>query len=228
MQPLPPYFLPRPALDLSAAQIAEFEHLYATAVAPGGGGEIDYTLAAPRWQFLCWLTDTKDVLLHGSGNPAIDEFEPRQSNDTEEFGNRKAVYAASDGLWAMYFALMDRDQHVHGLINAAFRRVEADGRRSAPYYFFAISGPQLPPAPWRNGMIYILPRATFEQQELQTRDELVAEIQQWASLAPVAPLARLAITPADFPFLAQIHRYDQAVLRERVRANPTGFPWLAE
>ena len=228
MQPLPPYFLPRPALDLGAAQIAEFEHLYATAVAPGDGGEIDYTLAAPRWQFLCWLTDTKDVLLHGSGNPAIDEFEPRQSNDTEEFGNRKAVYAASDGLWAMYFALMDRDQHVHGLVNAAFRLVEADGRRSAPYYFFAISGPQLPPAPWRHGMIYILPRSTFEQQELQTRDELVAEVQQWASLVPVAPLARLAITPEDFPFLAQIHRYDQAVLRERVRANPTGFPWLEE
>src|SRR5215213_2338581 len=177
MQPLPSYYLPRPALDLTAEQIAAFEDLYARAVAPGGGGEITYTLDAPRWQVLCWLTDTQDVLLHGSGNPAIAEFEPRQSNDTEEFGNRKAVYAASDGLWAMYFALMDRDQHVEGLANAAFRLVDADGRRSVPYYFFAISGPQLPAAPWRNGMIYILPRTTFEQQALRARDEQVVEIQ---------------------------------------------------
>jgi hypothetical protein len=228
MQPLPPYYLPRPALDLSAEQVAAFERLYAGAVAPGGGGEIAYSLAAPRWQFLCWLTDTQDVLLHGSGNPAIAEFEPRQSNDTEQFGNRKAVYAASDGLWAMYFALMDRDRHVQGLINAAFRLVEAGGRRSLPYYFFGISGPQLPAAPWRNGMVYILPRATFEQQEVLERGALLAEIQQWASLVPVAPLARLAVTPEDFPFLAQIHRYDSAALREHVQRNPGGFPWLEE
>lgn len=228
MPSLPPYFLPRPALDLSAEQIAAFAHLYATAVAPGGGGEIVYTLAAPRWQFLCWLTDTQDVLLHGSGNPAIAEFEPRQSNDIEEFGNRKAVYAASDGLWAMYFALMDRDQHVQGLVNAAFRLVEADGRRSMPYYYFAVSGSQLPAAPWRNGMVYILPRAPFAQQELRERYDLVAEIQQWASLVPVAPLARLAVTPEDFPFLAQIHRYDSAELRERAQRNPEGFPWLED
>jgi hypothetical protein len=197
-------------------------------VAPSEGAEIVYTLAAPRWQFLCWLTDTQDVLLHGSGNPAIAEFEPRQSNDTDEFGNRKAVYAASDGLWAMYFALMDRDRHVQILVNDAVRLVGLDGQRSAPYYFFGISGPALSAAPWRPGMIYILPRASFAQQEPRELGEQVVESPQWASLVPVAPLARLAITPEDFPFLAQIHRYDLAVLRDHLRDNPDGFPWLEE
>src|SRR4051794_25651040 len=100
---LPSYFGRRPAADWSPATVAGFERLYAEAVAPGSGVALDYTLAAPKWQFLCWLCDTQDVLVHGSGNADIAEFEPRQSNDIEEFGNRQAVYAASDGIWAMYF-----------------------------------------------------------------------------------------------------------------------------
>ncbi|MEU1003082.1 hypothetical protein [Streptomyces tibetensis] len=41
------------------------------------------------------------VLLHGSGDPAIRRFEPRQPDDSSEFGNRRAVFAADDGLWPM-------------------------------------------------------------------------------------------------------------------------------
>src|SRR4051812_36260640 len=117
---LPGYFLKRPALELSAATITAFEQLYTDYVEAGTAQEINYQLAAPKWQFLCYLCDTKRILLHGSGNPDITEFEPRQPKDIEEFGNRRAVYAASDGIWPMYFAIVKREQ-VTLLMNACFK-----------------------------------------------------------------------------------------------------------
>src|SRR6478672_11874886 len=85
---LPPYLETRPTMDLSPETVAAFERLCTEAVEPGTGAEIPYSLSAPKWQFLCYLTDNKGVLVHGSPNPGIEEIEPRQSNDVEEFGNR--------------------------------------------------------------------------------------------------------------------------------------------
>jgi hypothetical protein len=226
--PLPAHFLRRPPLDLSPATRAAFDGLYREAVLPGDGRTLDYSLAAPKWQFLSWLCDTQEILLHGSGAAGIREFEPRQSNDIEEFGNRAAVYAASDALWAMYFAIVDRDRYVRSLVNACFRVVEPDGARSEPYYFFSVNADALPHAPWRAGAIYILPRAGFEQQARRADGDIELEIAQWASLTPVRPLAQMAVSPEDFPFLAQIRGHDMATIGERAARDPHGFPWLDE
>jgi hypothetical protein len=74
----------------------------------------------PRWQFLCYLADHKPIVLHGSGNPGLSEVEPRQTNDLNEFSNRRAIYAASDGIWPIYFAIRDREQHAMSLTNACY------------------------------------------------------------------------------------------------------------
>lgn len=225
---LPDYFQPRPPIDLDPDTVDAFERLYAQAIEHGSGQEIDYTLNTPKWQFLCYLADSKGLLLHGSGNGGIEEFEPRQSNDIEEFGNREAVYAASDGIWPLYFAIADRDGPVTSLTNACFRVVEPDGSRSEPYYFFSINGDALAKGPWRKGTIYILPRDSFEQQPLHKTGDMVAEIGQWASPVAVRPLARLSIEPEDFPFLSQVHGHDPALVQERAARNPGGFPWLED
>jgi hypothetical protein len=222
---LPSYFEPRPDADWGAETVASFEQLYTQAVEHGSGAVIDYALAAPKWQFLCYLGDRKKIVLHGSGNPNIAEFEPRQSNDVNEFGNRRAVYAASDGIWPMFFAIVDRDHGVTSLTNSCFRIVEP-GQESGPYYFFSINGDALPHAPWRAGMIYVLPGDTFEQQRRVRIRGVEIDLAQWASLVPVKPLARLAVRPDDFPFLSHIHPHDPAVIRERARADPDGFPWI--
>jgi len=225
---LPTYFLPRPSLDLTPAMLTAFARLYTEAVLPGHGGTLDYTLAAPKWQFLCWLCDTQDILLHGSGNPGIREFEPRKSNDLDEFGNRRAVYAASDGIWPLFFAIVDRDRYVRSLINACFRVVGADSARSDPYYFFSVNDDALPHQPWRLGTIYILPRAGFEQQPRESYRGAELDIAQWASLVPVQPLARVAVSPDDFPFLVRIRAHDIALVNQRADRNPKGFPWVDE
>jgi|SRR5947209_5562762 len=223
---LPPYFVSRPHMDLDGATVTAFERLYAEAVVPGSGAEIVYTLPVPKWQFLCYLTDRKDLLVHGSGNPHIETFEPRQSNDMHEFGNRKAVFATSDALWAMYFAIVDRDRKVSSLVNVRFRVVGTDGSRSEPSYFFSINADALSRHPWRNGTIYLLPRTPFEQQPLGSTGGFTVEIAQWASLKPVAPLARLAVGPEDFPLLASIRGHDPEVVRQRAERDPDPFSWF--
>lgn len=226
MTDLPSYFLPRPAMPQDAATLSAFAHLHAM-MARGSGEEIAYDLEAPRWQFLCHLTDTKNIVLHGSGNPDIALFEPRKSDDVNPFGDRKAVYAASDGIWPIYFAILDRDRFPMSLINSSVRIVEGE-RRSEPHYFFSISKQVLDQKPYRRGTVYLLPRATFEQQPPMRDGERTIELPQWASLEPVVPLAKLSIGPEDFPFLAQMRGHDDETTFAKARANPDGFPWLEE
>jgi hypothetical protein len=224
---LPSYFLPQPAADWDSNTIASFEQLFAQIMKQGQGAVIDYRLPAPKWQFLCYLCDRRSIVLHGSGGAEIAEFEPRQSNDVAGFGNRRAVYAASDGIWAIYFAIVDRCNYVTSLINGCFRVLEPEGR-SGPRYFFSINRDAPPHHPWRDGTVYLLPRDSFEPQPLQEYRGAAIEIAQWASLVPVRPLAKLAVGPGDFPFLDQIRSHDWAVTRDRARADPEGFPWLDE
>jgi len=223
---IPSYWLPRPTLPLDAATRAGFERLYAEAVAPGTGAAIAYYQAAPKWQFLAYLADEHGLMLHGSGQPDVAEFEPRQSNDTEAFGAQRAVYAAADGLWPMYFAILDRDRYPMNLVNGCIRVAVGDGRPGEPYYFFSISQSARLRAPWRDGFVYLLPAAGFMRQAPLHLGGLVVHLPQVASLAPVKPLAKLAIRPADFPFLDQIRGHDDQALAARAAADPDGFPWL--
>jgi hypothetical protein len=214
----------RPPMPSDAATLEAFDDAFDRAVS--GEGTIDYQLAAPRWQFICHIADTRPVVLHGSGNPGIARFEPRQPEDTTEFGNRNAVYAASDGLWPMYFAILDRDRYAMSLINSAVRPLGPDGKQGEPRYFFSICQKALAEAPWRRGMLYFLPRATFEQQPAVELNGDRAVIQQWASAEPVTPMARIPVGPEDFPLLDRIRGHDRETTFARARAEPDGFPWI--
>lgn len=221
---LPDYFLPRPPLDLTPDVTAAFDALFADALAAGPGARIDYTLPVPKWKFLCYLTDTRDVLLHGSGSPDIVEFEPRQSSDIAEFGNQRAIYAAADGIWPLFFALANREECVRSLLNACVRVRGADGRPGTPHYFFSINATC--DRPWRPGTIYILPRDTFVPQPPLQRRGATIDVAQWASREAVRPLASVAVEPADFPFLEHVRSHDPQVISERAARDPDGFPWL--
>jgi hypothetical protein len=223
---VPRYYLPRPALQLDATTIAAYEALWTHITTAPEAGELPYSLPMPRWQFLCYLADHKPVVLHGSGNPNVIAFEPRQAADVIAFGNRAAVYAASDGIWPIYYAILDRDQYAMSLTNACIRVVTPTGEASEPFYFFSISQTALVYRPWRTGTVYILPRTTFEPQPPIPSGDSAIHVLQWASPMRVVPLAKLHVTPADFPFLDQIRGHDDQIQHERARANPDGFPWI--
>lgn len=224
---LPDYYLPRPPLQIDANTRAACDALLTHSMAHPG---LDLTeqVPVPIWQFLCYLADAHPVLLHGSGNPAITEFVPRQSNDISEFGNRKRIYAASDGIWPIYFAILNRQEYVFSMINSCVRLSTSTGERSAPYYFFSINDTALPHRPWQNGTVYILPRDSFEPQPSFTKNGYICEVQQWASATAVQPYARVTVTPDDFPFLAQIRGHNWERIQQRAEIDPDGWPWVEE
>ena len=225
MSKVPDFLVPRPPMPDDAAMLSAFDALFDAASA-GGAGVIDYRLSAPRWQFICHIADTRAVVLHGSGNPGITRFEPRQPHDLTEFGNRNAVYAASDGLWPMFYAVLDRDTHDLSMNNTSVRLVAEDGTVGAPHYFFSISATALARAPWRRGSVYFLPRDTFEQQPPARFGGQQVLVPQWASPRPTSPLARIEVGPEDFPMLSSIRGHDDETMLARARQDPDGFPWL--
>lgn len=220
---LPDYWLTRPdEVDQNAEQA--FDDLLQITLSSGGCPTIPYTLPYPKWQFLCHLADHRDIALHGSGNPDIPLFEPRQPNDLTEFGNQKAVYAASDGIWAMFFAIVDRDR-VTSITNACVSLVDETGATLGPYYVFSVSQWALPNRPWRTGTVYLLPRSTFIQQPPMEFGPYQVHFAQLACFEPLQPLAKLTVMPEDFPFLSQIRGHDDERLEEYANALQTGAPW---
>jgi hypothetical protein len=224
---LPDYWLTRPSVDFDERMHTAFDDLWKTALDTGGCPAIHYSLPWPKWQFLCHLADLHGIALHGSGNPDIDIFEPRQSMDLTEFGKQKAVYAAADGLWAMFFAIVDRER-VESITNACVRLADETGSLHGPYYVFSVSRSALPKQPWRTGTVYLLPQSTFTIQPPMEFGAYQVHIAQLASLEPVRPLAKLTVTPADFPFLMQIRGHDDQRLQEYANALQTGAPWPSD
>jgi hypothetical protein len=224
---LPDYWLTRPSVNLDETTQGAFDELLNRTRNTGGCPTIEYTLPYSKWQFLCYLADFHDIALHGSGNPNIALFEPRQSNDLNEFGNQKAIYAAADGLWAVFFAVVDRER-VTSVTNACVRLADESGNIHGPYYVFSVSQSALPTQPWRTGTVYLLPRRTFITQPPIAFGSHEVQIAQLASFEPVQPFAKLTVRPEDFPFLKQIRGHDDGRLQEYATALQTGAPWPSD
>jgi hypothetical protein len=178
----------------------------------------------PIWAWLSWLCETRGFVAHGTGRDDIEVFEPRQSNDVGWFGNREAVYASSDGVWAMFFAIMNRPEVPMTVVNAAIRVHFSSGSDSR--YFFGANRAALQGGAFRDGWVYLLPDERFEREPGGEAFGLRYETHHCARLEPIRPAFRVAVRPGDFPFLERIHAYDDAELASRVARDPTGFPWL--
>lgn len=222
---LPDYWLKRPKIEMDAQTRDDFDQLLAQVKAAGTSNRIDYTFSVPKWQFLCYLADQHGVVLHGTGDPDIHVFEPRLSNDLNSFGAQTAIYAAGDGLWAMFFAILDRTHYPMATSNACVRLVDEAGNVSEPRYVFAISQHALHRQPWRTGVVYLLPGDTFVNQPSLQFGPYEVRIPQVASLVPVKPYAQLEVAPQDFPFLYDIRGIIDDRLAEYGQAMQTGTQW---
>ncbi len=214
---LPSYWLTRPEFDFEP-HLAELDNALGLALEQG----FLLKTPIPKWAFLIWLTHHKNYLVHGTGDSSIEEFEPRQSDDANWFGNQNAVYAASDGIWAMFFAILDRPRIPMSISNAAIQIMAQD------IYFFSVQSTALAQKPFRTGRVYVLPKQGFAQQPKDERDGVWFQAHHWANLSPVKPLFSVQVEPTDFPFLESIRAHNNEILWKKVKANPNGFPWLEE
>jgi hypothetical protein len=191
---LPAYWLTSPEYNFARVQDL-LEKTLDTALEQG----FLHQTPIPKWAFLTWLTHHKNYLVHGTADSSIQTFEPRQSDDANWFGNQNAVYAASDGIWAMFFAILDRPKIPMSISNAAIR-IELEPPKDI--YFFSVQDTALEQKPFRTGRVYVLPKQGFIQQPKDTRDGIEFQAHHWANL--------------------------NEILWKRVEANPNGFPWIED
>lgn len=221
----------RPPLRLNSSTRAALEEFLSLAQPEAGDGLLDVdaivhagSVVTP-WQFLSALAERREIAFHGTGDPNIASFEPREPIDFAPFGHQKAVFATTDPIWAMYYAIVDRDRYPLTLNNGCIVLMDADGRPGVPHYYFSITGDALRERPWRTGYVYFLPAETFVGQPAGTYAGRAARIPQLASPVAVTPFARLRVTPGDFPFLAQIRGHEDSRLAEYARAVMAAEPW---
>lgn len=217
---LPSYWLSRPEFDFARDQ-AVLEKTLAVALEQG----LLVETPIPKWAFLIWLTHFKNYLVHGTGDSSIHTFEPRKSDDVGWFGNQNAVYAASDGIWAMFFAILDRPRIPMSITNAAVR---INLEPPTDIYFFGVQDTALEQKPFRTGYVYVLPKDRFDQEPVNEREGIPYQAHHWASLEPVKPLFRVQVEASDFPFLESIRPHNNEALWKRIEANPIGFPWAED
>lgn len=216
------YLLPQPSFDLSPAQQDEFASLL-TSTPPGGW--IDYRSSAPKWQFLSYICQSRNLVLHGSQNVDLEIVEPRKALDVKAFSAQEAIYAATDGIWVIYFAIVDRKNFKLSLFNSCLNVRLSPAQVLGPLYFFSITHSALIQNPWCSGAIYILPRENFEQEPPQQMMGVEIIFPHWVSPKPASPVAKLHVEPQDFPFLAQVHGHDDEKVSQLMLADPNGFPW---
>ncbi len=159
------------------------------------GGDVEYSIDSPKHKFLAYLLEN-GYLLHGSSVEDTEALEPRQANDaSKKSGNQKAVYAVSDPILPLFYAIKDRNR-LHGMVRSGYSTDD----QGVKTYSFEIDGTLSEKDPWKNGVVYILPKENF----VQTTDNQGKSTSEWVSYESVTPAARLRVTPEDFPYLKEV------------------------
>jgi hypothetical protein len=203
--------LPAPECDLTPEKLDQFEDLLNHCLARTDGGWIDYDLPYPKHEFVQYLSEQDEVIFHGSNDVGIEDFQPVRKSfelmDETGRGNVAGVYGTHDGLWAMFFAVIDRDRLKGSIRNGVMYFRDRAGKQLSVYNF-SINQDQLDEPPVTAGALYLLPRETFRRLNL-TEDSYANE---WVSEEAVKPYAKLSLEPEDFPFLARIGGHDDSEL----------------
>lgn len=201
------HFLKLDELDVPTQAKMEFEALYEAYIQKGEGELIEYECKYPKYLFLNYLIEQKNVLVHGSNHRDIEEFSPRRQ--TLFTGKPvQAVFAASDGVWSSFFAVINRKDYVGSLRNACYSVRTKKGIKR--YYYFSLNEAYKESC-WVDGMMYILPKHYFNQGGI--KDEWICE-------TTVMPLAKLAIQKNDFIFINHVkrHRESDTILKMILKA----------
>ncbi|MEM7125125.1 MAG: hypothetical protein AAF702_02285 [Chloroflexota bacterium] len=195
----------RPKAIDEAAQRA-FDALLQAGLAQGVDEFIDYDLTYPKIDFLNYLCDQQGYVVHGSKLSDLRELKPiRHTTDKTEFGNRQMLFASPDPAWGMWFAILDKTV-AKATSNACIRQ-GASSDEWTKYYFFELPTmlKETDQWPFVDGTIYLARAEDFpEIRSNGLFDLLDISVEEWGCMKPVQPLAKLSVSPTDFPFLEQV------------------------
>jgi len=188
---------------LDETQRLAFDALFDSALQSGPNTQIVYNLPYPKADFLNYLCDWRGFVAHGSPMHDLEMLEPiRKSSDDNEFGNRQQIFCSPDAMWACWFAILDKGKY--NLTRNGSIRVGV-GKKRVKYYHFELPKKNEADKPFTNGMIYICHAEDFpDKRPFPILNWLNGEVEEWGSTKPVKPLAKLPISPSDFPYLNQV------------------------
>jgi hypothetical protein len=199
-----------PPLELTPEEETRFGELLAELLGSPDGATLD--VDPPRWRFVEWLTRQDAAIFHGSPRPDLDVFVPVRGSvelmDHVGKGNLAAVYGTPFGLWALWFAVLDRPQLRGSIRNGVMRWTDREGG-VLDLYHFSVDHSHVGGDIWRSGTLYVLPREPFRPSPFFPGGP---DSSEWASPEEVRPLKRIAVDPDDFPFRDQVGGHDDSEL----------------
>lgn len=180
-----------------------FDELLEKALSGDSHVPIAYDLPYPKHEFLNYICDWRGFVVHGSPLHDLEVLQPiRKSGDNNEFGNRQQIFASPDAIWAMWFAILDKGK-LNLTRNGSVR--VGRGHRRVKYYHFELPKNNKENNPFTEGMIYITCTEDFpDKRPFPLLDWFDAQIEEWGSTQPVSPLARIRVSPRDFPYLDKV------------------------
>jgi len=197
--------LQAPPLILDDAKLRAFRTAWGGAPVAAPRSVVAPPAGWPVHEYLRWLVEAEPILLHGSNHGTIDTFVPRWQMDYQA-RFRKGIWATADGIWPLFFAIVDRRGYEGTLRNGCWwEAVPGGGRRKL--YRFSLNAAMLQRGPWTTGTVYILPRESFRP----IIDDHGLPLEEWISEQPVRPIACVSVGPTDFPFLDQVQGHDETV-----------------
>ena len=198
---LPP--IRRKVTRVDTARKQAFDILLDTALIGDPRKPIHYNLSYPRAEFLNYVCDWRGFVLHGSPLHNLETLQPiRKGRDNNEFGNRQQIFCSTDAMWAMWFAILDKSKF-NQTRNGSVRVGSGSGR--VKYYHFELPEENRENHPFTEGMMYIARAQDFpDKRPYPILEWFDAEIEEWGSTTPVAPLARIRVSPRDFPYLDRV------------------------
>lgn len=172
----------------------------------------------PLVTLLRWLAQERGLLFHGSSRDDLTTIEPiRLTRDSTPFGNQQAVFAASDPVWAIYFATVQRGTGFRSTRNGS---LGLDGALYPRWYFFSHNEEADGEGRFGDGWLYVLPRESFHAQPAM----FGIDSGQWASPTSVTPIVRLPVRATDFPFTDHVfpHRIEEPIRTTFLHATRFG------
>ncbi|MFC5472285.1 hypothetical protein ACFPPD_26730 [Cohnella suwonensis] len=187
--------------SFSNEELNDFEDLYIRAIQ--NNGVINYQYDFPKYRFIDYLIQEKNFVAHGSNIKDIELFETRkQTLFNGEYVN--AIFATKDGIWPIFYAILDRSKVVNNFRNGCFKALN-----NKKYYFFSLTKKTLDKDPWTTGVIYFLLSESFEQTN-KTR----VHFDEWISRQETKPVLKLDVSKEDFEYINKIstHKPKESII----------------
>jgi hypothetical protein len=196
-------FFPSPRIVISQEEGILFNQLFEKAKT-SPDKKINYNLSIPKYKFLRYLSDNKQVLFHGSNNPLIQTFEPREQTLFDGKMD-KAVFATKDPIWSTFYAILSKKNLIGSIRNGSMT-----ANKKQQYHFYSLTEPTLKKNPWTNGTVYLLPEQSFSHI---SKGHL--QFDEWICREIVVPIAKIEVEPSDFYFLNKVacHKETESIIQ---------------